>query len=70
MKYCLDDEVELNKMNGIGKVARKGANNKCTKYFIFRISERKDQKGVSGANGHAALNASYRTHSDRFNCNY
>jgi hypothetical protein len=69
MKYCLDDEVELNKMNGIGNVARKRANNKCTKYFIFQISERKDQSGVSGANGHAALNAFYRTHSDRFNYN-
>jgi hypothetical protein len=55
MKYCLDDEVELNKMNGIGNVTSKGANNKCTKYFIFRISERKDQSGVSGANGLAAL---------------
>jgi hypothetical protein len=69
MKYCLDDEVELNKMNDIGNVKCKGAN-KCAEYFRFRLSERKGQSGVSGANGHAALNASYRIHCNRVNCFY
>jgi len=69
VKYCLDDEVELNKMNGIGNVTCKWAN-KCTKYFRFRISERKGRSGVAGANEHATLNASYRTHRNRVNCIY